>query len=74
MSQGNWILNKLKSSLLLFVIVACGSPKQPLPVYGQKQINSQGEEIDYTVSNFNLLLLEIFFISLNCGIVESEIT
>ena len=53
MSQGNWILNKLKSSLLLFVIVACGSPKQPLPVYGQKQINNQGKEIDYTVSNFN---------------------
>ena len=55
MSQGNWILNKLKSSLLLFVIIACSSPKQPLPVYGQKQINNQGKEIDYTVSNFNFL-------------------
>tara|TARA_B100000963_G_C22609717_1_gene664298 strand:- start:1549 stop:2169 length:621 start_codon:yes stop_codon:yes gene_type:complete len=55
MFRGNWILNKLKSSLLLLLIIACSSPKQPLPVYGQKQINNQGEEIDYTVSNFNFL-------------------
>ena len=55
MFQGSWILNKLKSSLLLFVIVACSSPKQPLPVFGQKQINNKGEETDYTVSDFEFL-------------------
>ncbi|MBK21487.1 MAG: SCO family protein [Flavobacteriales bacterium] len=55
MSRGSWILNRLKSSLLLFIIVACSSPKQPLPVFGQKQINNKGEEIDYTVSDFKFL-------------------
>ena len=55
MFQGNWISNKLKSSLLLLIIVACSSPKQPLPVYGPKQINESGEEIDYTVSDFKFV-------------------
>ncbi len=55
MSQGNWILNKLKSSLILFVIIACNSPKKPLPIFGQKQINNLGEEIDYTVSDFKFV-------------------
>ena len=55
MSQGSWILNKLKSSIFLFVIIACSSPRQPLPIYGEKQINSEGKEVDYTVSKFNFL-------------------
>ena len=55
MFQGNSILNKLKNSIFLFVIIACSSPKQPLPVYGQKQINNQGQEIDHTVSDFNFV-------------------
>jgi len=55
MSQGSWILNKLKSSIFLFVIIACSPPRQPLPIYGEKQINSEGKEVDYTVSKFNFL-------------------
>lgn len=55
MFQGNLILNKLKSSLLLFVIIACGSKKEPLPVYGEKNISSQGEEVDHVISDFEFL-------------------
>ena len=55
MSQGSWILNKLKSSIFLFVIIACSPSRQPLPIYGEKQINSEGKEVDYTVSKFNFL-------------------
>jgi len=55
MSQGSWILKKLKSSILLFVIIACSPPRQPLPIYGQKQINNEGQEVHYTVSEFNFL-------------------
>ena len=55
MSQGSWILKKLKSSILLFVIIACSPPRQPLPIYGQKQINNEGKEVHYTVSEFNFL-------------------
>ena len=39
------ILNKLKISTILLLIFACGKPKQPLPILGEKQINEQGEEI-----------------------------
>ena len=55
MSLGNSILNKLKISLFILVLVACSAPRQPLPIYGQKQINDQGEEIDHTVSKFKFI-------------------
>ena len=55
MFPGNLIFNKLKSSLFLFVIIACSSPKQPLPIYGHKKIDSKGNEIDHVVSDFKFL-------------------
>jgi protein SCO1/2 len=55
MYRGNWILSKLKNSLVLFVFFACNAPKEPLPFYGQKSINKQGEEIHHKVSNFTFL-------------------
>lgn len=53
MFQGNLISSKLKSSLLLFIFFSCNSPKSPLPIFGQKNINNKGEEIDHTISDFS---------------------
>ncbi len=55
MFQGNSILSKLKISLLILLVWACGEPKQPLPIYGQKQFNEKGEEVDHTVSKFKFV-------------------
>ena len=55
MSLGNSILSKLKISIILLTVFACGTPRQPLPIIGKKQINNQGEEIDHTVSQFEFI-------------------
>lgn len=55
MFQGNSILNKLKTSLLILLVWACGEPKQPLPIYGQKQFNEKGKEVDHTISKFKFV-------------------
>ncbi len=55
MFLGNSILSRLKISLIVLVLLACNSNREPLPVYGQKQLNEKGEEVDHTVSNFKFI-------------------
>jgi len=55
MFQGKSILNKLRNSLIVLILIACGEPKQPLPVYGEKDFNEKGEEIDHAVSDFKFI-------------------
>lgn len=57
MFQGNWILSKLRSSLIILILVGCGAqPSQtPLLVYGQKDINDQGLEVDHTINDFSFI-------------------
>ena len=55
MSLGNSILSKLKISIILLTVFACGTPRKPLPIIGKKQINNQGEEIEHTVSQFEFI-------------------
>lgn len=55
MSLENSILSKLRNSLILLILVACSTPKEPLPIYGQKQLNEKGEEVDHTISKFKFI-------------------
>jgi protein SCO1/2 len=48
----NSILNKLKISSIILLIIACGESKQPLPIYGEKELNEKGEEVSPTISTF----------------------
>lgn len=52
MFRGKSILNKLRNSLIILVLFACEAPIQPLQVFGQKQINERGDEVDHTISSF----------------------
>ena len=55
MFLGNSILSRLKISVIVLILLACNSNREPLPVYGQKQLNEKGEEVDHTVSNFKFI-------------------
>lgn len=53
----NWISSKLGISLIFVALIGCG-PKpsiDPLPVYGQKDINEAGEEVDHSIPNFSFI-------------------
>ena len=56
MHRENWILNKLKISIVIFTLVACNQPQKKLPVYGRKQMNDKGIDVDHTISNSHLLI------------------
>lgn len=53
MFLGKSILSKLKNSLIIFILLACEAPKQPLPIFGQKVLNDKGEEDNHTIPRFN---------------------
>lgn len=55
MHRVNWILNKLKISLLIFILVACNQPQKDLPVYGRKQMTDKGIDVDHTISKFSFI-------------------
>ncbi|MDG1517345.1 MAG: SCO family protein [Flavobacteriales bacterium] len=55
MHRENWILNKLKISIIIFTLVACNQPKKSLPVYGRKQMNDKGIDVDHTISKFSFI-------------------
>ncbi len=55
MFQVSWILSKLRSSLIIIVLLGCGvKPSQnPLPIYGEKGIDLEGNDVDHTIENFS---------------------
>ena len=55
MLRENWILNKLKISVIIFTLVACNQPQKKLPVYGRKQMNDKGIDVDHTISKFSFI-------------------
>jgi len=57
MFQVNWILNKLRISLIVFLLIGCGShpSKDPLLVYGQKGIDDLGYDVDYSIKKFSFI-------------------
>lgn len=70
MFQVSWILKKLKSSLIIILLLfGCTTPPSinPLPVYGEKDIDENGNDVDHTIHNFsftnqngNIVTLEKF--------------
>lgn len=55
MFQVSWILNKLRSSIIIFILIGCGSqPSQnPLLIYGEKGIDDLGNDVDHTIKKFS---------------------
>lgn len=55
MFRENWILNKLRNSLIVLMMIGCGAQPSinPLPKYGQKDLNEKGEEVDHTIPDFS---------------------
>lgn len=55
MFQVSWILKKLRGSLVVILLYGCGiNPSiDPLPIYGEKDIDEFGKDIDHVIRNFS---------------------
>lgn len=53
----NWISSKLKISFLLIGLIGCGPQPSvdPLPIYGEKDMNELGEDVDHTIPSFSFV-------------------
>ena len=55
MFQVSWILKKLRGSLIIIFLYSCGiNPSiDPLPIYGEKDIDEFGNDVDHVIRDFS---------------------
>ena len=55
MFQVSWILKKLRGSLIIVFLYSCGiNPSiDPLPIYGEKDIDEFGNDVDHVIRDFS---------------------
>ena len=55
MFQVSWILKKLRGSLIIIFFYSCGiNPSiDPLPIYGEKDIDEFGNDVDHVIRDFS---------------------
>ena len=55
MFQVSWILKKLRGSLIIIFLYSCGiNPSiDPLPIYGEKDIDEYGNDVDHVIRDFS---------------------